>query len=175
MLLTMLLGTGACGSSAEQEAPKAAAEGKVSTSGKDPTALANVPKEVLDAARAAQPTMRFTEAEAEVRDGRNYYDVAGTLPDGSEIELDMLQKPEGWTVVETQRDIAFSAAPEQVRSTSAKLDAEFVPTRVIESRQADDIVIYELFGPANGDPQGRKLEIKWNGSTAEPLTKEWAH
>jgi hypothetical protein len=147
----------------------------VKTSGKDPTALASVPKEVLDAARAAQPTMQFTEAEAEVREGRNYYDVAGTLPDGSEIELDMLQKPDGWAVVETQRDIAFEAAPEPVRAASAKLDAKFAPTRVIESRQSDGLVIYELFGHEKGNPEGRKVEIKWDGSKAELLTKEWAH
>ena len=157
--------------------PPEVAEGKVETTGKEPTALANVPKDVLDAVRAAQPTMRAAEAEAEVRDGRNYYDVSGTLPDGSEIELDLLQGPQGdWAVVETQRDIDFAAAPEPVRAASAKADAAFRPVRVIESRQNDGIVVYELFGPAPpGGGEPRKVEVKYDGSKAEILTKEWAH
>jgi hypothetical protein len=172
--MVALLSLAACGSGDVEQQPNKQA--KVETTGKEPTALANVPPQVLAAARAAQPTMRLTQVEAEVRDGRNYYDVAGTLPDGTEIELDMLQTPEGWAVVETQRDIAFAAAPEAVRAASAKADAAFTPERVIESRQADGIVIYELFGPkpqGGGDP--RKVEIKYDGRTAELLTKEWAH
>ena len=80
-----------------------------------------------------------------------------------------------WRVVETQRDIALSAAPEQVRETARKADVSFEPTRVIESRQQDGLIIYELYGPAGGDPQGRKVEIKWDGRTASVLTSEWAH
>ena len=51
-----------------------------------------------------------------------------------------------------------------------------MPARVIESRQKDGVVIYELFGPppqAGGEP--RKIEIKYDGSKAELLTEEWAH
>jgi hypothetical protein len=120
--------------------------------------------------------MSFTEAEAEVRDGRNYYDLAGRLPDGSEIELDLLKEPKGWTVVETQRDIAFASAPEPVRAASLKADPSFAPARVIESRQNDGVVIYELFGPQpqnGGEP--RKIEVKYDGKEAELLTEEWAH
>ena len=46
---------------------------------------------------------------------------------------------------------------------------------MIESVQQDGLVIYELFGPQGGDPQGRKVEIKWDGSRAEVLAREWAH
>ncbi len=110
-----------------------------------------------------------------MRPSRTYYDVAGRLPDGSEIELDLLQQPSGWTVVETQRDIAFEAAPEPVRAASARADASFKPVRVIESRQNDGLIIYELFGPAPSGGEGRKIEIKYDGGKAELLTKEWAH
>lgn len=171
VLLAGLLCCAACGSG--EEAPDQGA--KVRTSGKEQTALAAVPKEVLDAARAAQPTMSFTEAEAEVRDGRDYYDLGGRLPDGSEIELDLLKEPQGWTVVETQRDIAFASAPEPVRAASQKADAGFAPARVIESRQNDGIVIYELFGPPENGGEPRKIEIKYDGSKAELLKEEWAH
>jgi hypothetical protein len=69
----------------------------------------------------------------------------------------------------------LAEVPAPVRSASAAADAKFAPTRVVESVQQDGIVIYELFGPGNGDPQARKIEIKWDGSKAELLTKEWAH
>jgi hypothetical protein len=174
ILVGGLLCCAACGPRQEPKAPDQA--GRVKTSGKEQTALAAVPKEVLDAARSAQPTMSFTEAEAEVRDGRNYYDLGGRLPDGSEIELDLLQERNGWIVVETQRDIAFASAPEPVRAASLQADPTFAPARVIESRQNDGVVIYEVFGPpptGGGDP--RKIEIKFDGNKAELLTKEWAH
>jgi hypothetical protein len=174
IILAGILLCAACAPSADEARAPEQAE-KVKTTGKEPTDLKTVPAEVLAAARAAQPDMSFTEAEAETRDGRNYYDVAGRLPDGSEIELDLLQEPSGWTVVETQRDIGFEAAPEPVRAASAKADASFKPARVIESRQNDGIVIYELFGPAPAGGEGRKVEIKYDGRKAELLTKEWAH
>lgn len=176
-LLSAMALRAACGGAGNgDEAPGNGGDSNaVSTTGKVGTDLSQVPPEVLAAAKAAQPEMEFTEAEAEVRDGRNYYDVAGTLPDGSEIELDMLQEPGGWRVVETQRDIAFSAVPEPVRAATVKADAAFVPVRVIESRQSDDLVIYELFGPPENGAEGRKVEIKWDGKSAELLTKEWAH
>jgi len=172
-IVAALLCCASCGGGDDSGLPEQA--DKVATSGKAQTQLTNVPREVLAAAKQAQPTMSFTEAEAEVRDGRNYYDVAGTLPDGSEIELDMLQEPSGWTVVETQRDIALASAPEPVRAAIAKADAAFAPDRVIESRQNDGIVIYELFGPPRQGAEPRKVEIKYDGSSAEILPKEWAH
>lgn len=173
ILVGALLCCAACGSRQEAKGPDQVA--KVQTSGKEQTALAAVPKEVLDAARAAQPSMSFTEAEAEVRDGRNYYDLGGRLPDGSEIELDLLKEPQGWTVVETQRDIAFASAPQPVRAASLQADPRFTLARVIESRQNDGVVIYELFGPPQSGGEPRKIEIKFDGNKAELLTKEWAH
>ena len=62
-----------------------------------------------------------------------------------------------------------------MRQAAAARDAGFAPTRVIESVQQDGLVIYELYGPQGGDPQGRKVEIKWDGNRAEVLTREWAH
>jgi hypothetical protein len=148
---------------------------EVATSGKSKVALDQVPAEVLQAAKAAREGVTLTEAEAETREGRRYFDVAGTLADGSEIEFDIMEEGGGWRVVETQRDMSFAEVPAPVRAASAAADAKFAPTRVVESVQQDGIIIYELFGPGNGDPQGRKIEIKWDGSKAELLTKEWAH
>ncbi len=154
-----LLALAACGG----ESPPA---DKVESSGKRDVPLAEVPPEVLAAAAAAQPGFTAAEAEAETRDGRRYFDVGGKLADGSEVEFDIMEEGGRWRVVETQRDIEIASAPAAVRDMAGKFPAE----RVIESRQADGLVIYELY-----DAQQRKLEIKWDGKSAEALTKEWAH
>ncbi|HLL29570.1 MAG TPA: hypothetical protein VK403_01110 [Allosphingosinicella sp.] len=120
----------------------------------------------MAAARAAQPGFTPVEAEAETRDGRRYFDLGGKLEDGSEVESDIMEEGGRWRVVETQRDIPLTAAPEPVR----KAAGSFAAGRVIESRQTDGLVIYELY-----DARKRKLEVKWDGSRAERLTEEWAH
>jgi len=161
----VLYALSACGQTAPV-APDESASNKVATSGKTEVPLGEVPREVLAAAEAAQPGFTAAEAEAETREGRRYFDVGGKLADGSEVEFDIMEEGGRWRVVETQRDIRLEAAPEAVRTAAGKFQAG----RVIESRQADGIVIYELYDSAQ-----RKLEIKWDGKTAETLTKEWAH
>ena len=138
----------------------------MATSGKAEVPLGQVPPEVLAAATAAQPGFVPSEAEAETRDGRRYFDIGGKLADGSEVEFDIMEEGGRWRVVESQRDIELAAAPAEVR----KKAGDYPAVRVIESRQADGLVIYELY-----DAQQRKLEIKWDGKSAERLTKEWAH
>ncbi|HEY0130362.1 MAG TPA: hypothetical protein VGB57_03080 [Allosphingosinicella sp.] len=161
----VLYGLSACGQPAPEVRNESAAN-RVETSGKTDVPLAEVPPEVLAAAAAAQPGFTPAEAEAETREGRRYFDVGGKLADGSEVEFDIMEEGGRWQVVEAQRDISLTAAPEAVR----KAAGSFPAGRVIESRQADGIVIYELY-----DAQQRKLEIKWNGKNAEVLTTEWAH
>jgi len=157
-----LYGLAACG----QAAPERNDSGTVATSGKSDVPLGEVPPAVLAAAAAAQPGFVPAEAEAETRDGRHYFDIGGKLADGSEVEFDIMAEGGSWRVVETQRDIRLAAAPEPVRNAAGTFAAE----RVIESRQADGLVIYELY-----DSRQRKLEIKWDGKGAEVLTGEWAH
>jgi hypothetical protein len=158
-----LYGLAAC----TQPTPQNQADsGAVETSGKSEVPLTQVPPEVMAAATAAQPGFVPAEAEAETRDGRRYFDVGGKLADGSEVEFDIMEEGGRWRVVETQRDIRLAAAPEAVR----KAAGSFPAGRVIESRQSDGLVIYELY-----DAQQRKLEIKWDDKGAEVLTKEWAH
>ena len=127
------------------------------------------PADVAAAVRKAMPQMTISEAELKERDGRRYYDVEGRLPDGSEIELDMLQTPAGWEVVEIQRDIVWSTAPAPVRAAAGRAE----PVRVIESKQTDGTVIYELF--AQGQPKDPALEVKWKDGKAELLTSRWPH
>jgi hypothetical protein len=173
LMLALLGGLAACGQS--DGGRNTAEPAQVATSGKSKVALDQVPAEVLQAARSAREGVTLTEAEAETREGRRYFDIAGTLADGSEIEFDIMEESGRSRVVESQRDMPFAEVPAPVRASLAAADAKFAPTRVIESTQEDGVVIYELFGPANGDPQGRKVEIKWDGSKAELLTTEWAH
>ncbi|HEX8573163.1 MAG TPA: hypothetical protein VF759_10480 [Allosphingosinicella sp.] len=137
----------------------------MATSGKRDVPLAQVPPEVL-AATASHPGFVPAEAEAETRDGRDYFDIGSRVADGSEIEFDIVRQGARWEAVETQRDIVLAGAPRAVQSAAEG----FAATRVIESRQNDGLVIYELF-----DSQQRKLEIKWDGKRAERLTAEWAH
>ncbi|RXZ65361.1 PepSY domain-containing protein [Pelagerythrobacter rhizovicinus] len=171
---TLLLSLLAAACAGEPESPSDATA--VNTSGKRDVPVAEVPAEVLAAARAEQGDFTIDEAEIETRDGRSYYDVGGTLADGTEIEFDVMQEEDGqWRVVETQRDIALSETPLPVRETLTGHDGAFSPTRIIESVQADGLVIYELYGPDGNDPQGRKLEIRWDGESADLLAREWEH
>lgn len=158
---------------------EADAPGKtVQTTGKESTALEHVPAEVLAAARAARPDLSIAEAEHELRDGQDYYDVGGLLPDGSEMELDMTRVDGVWTVVEFQRDIGIDAVPITVAAALDVAKPDWVPERIIESEQADGIVIYEFFGKSGDgqrDGQPIKVEVKWDDPVAEVLRDEWVH
>lgn len=137
-------------------------------------AAADVPADVAAAAQAALPGFTITEAERKERDGRVYYDVEGTRADGAEAELDMLQTPEGWRVVEIQRDIAWADAPAPVRTAAEAAPGAFTPVRVIESTQAEDgAVIYELF--AEGRPEAPSREVRLAGGVATIMTEANPH
>ena len=138
-----------------------------------PTAAADIPAAVRAAVLAARPGMVIAEAELKERDGRRYYDVEGTV-DGAEIELDLLETPQGWRVVEIQRDLSWAAAPAAVRAAAETARAGFVPVRVIESVQAGDgAVIYELF--AEGQPATPALEVRSHNGRVEVLKEVWPH
>lgn len=147
---------------------------KVDASGKVQTALDGLPQEVLEAALAARPELSISEAEYETRDGNEYYDVGGTLPDGSELELDMTRVDGVWTVVEFQRDIGMDLVPAEVAAALAAGVPGWTPTRIIESDQGNGTVIYEFFGPGI-DEALEKHEVEWTNESAELLVDEWAH
>lgn len=147
---------------------------RVDASGKEATGLEEVPAEVLRAARAARPELELEAAEHEVRDGHVYYDLAGKMPDGAEVELDMTTVDGRWTVVEIQRDVGMEQVPKPARQALAKANDGWVPHRVIESDQGNGIVIYEFFGPGTGAEE-IKVEVKWQADEAEVLQDEWVH
>jgi len=147
---------------------------KVDASGKEDTALDTLPADVIEAALGARPDLAITEAEYETRDGNEYYDVGGTLPDGSELELDMTRIDGVWTVVEFQRDIGMDLVPAPVAAALADGYPDWLPVRIIESDQGDGTIIYELFGEPMGD-ETVKHEVKWTDGEAELLVDEWLH
>jgi hypothetical protein len=122
---------------------------------------------------AAVPDLEIKEAERKERDGRVYYDVEGVKADGSEIELDLLGESGVYKVVEIQRDIRWAEAPENARAAAAAAPNAFEPVRVIESRQTDGSVIYELF--AEGAPEKPAREVRVADGKAEVLKEEWPH
>lgn len=150
------------------------ADHRVASSGKQAVELHAVPAEVLQAARTSRPQLDIQSAEHELRDGRDYYDLEGTMPDGTELELDMTKVNGTWTVVEIQRDIGMEDVPGEVREALAGANPDFRPDRIIESDQDDGIVIYEFIGPGPGGEQA-KLEVKWQSGDAELLLEEWVH
>ena len=102
----------------------------------------------------------------------NQYEVTGTLPNGDEIEVDMVQSNGAWTVDEVQRDIAWSTVPEPVRAAAAAARDPFEPVRVIESTQAaDGSIVYELFrAMEDGSPsRGPAMEVRWHEGSAEVM------
>ncbi|MGD8476800.1 MAG: hypothetical protein PVH05_03785 [Burkholderiales bacterium] len=168
-LISMLVsGIAACGTPGPGEGRKVDASGKVATD------LDAVPDEVLAVAMASQPELNVSEAEYETRDGNEYYDVGGTLPDGSELELDITRIDGVWTVVETQRDIYFETTPEAVAKALDSKVPGWSPDRIIESDQGDGVVIYEFFGKDDAG-EDTKIEVKFQGGQAEVLVDEWLH
>ena len=100
------------------------------------------------------------------------YEVTGTLPNGDEVEIDLVPSNGAWTVDEIQRDIAWSTVPEPVRAAAGAAPDPFEPIRVIESTQAaDGSIVYELFrAMEDGSPsRGPAMEVRWHEGGAEVM------
>ncbi|WP_454759322.1 hypothetical protein [Caulobacter segnis] len=136
-------------------------------------AVKDIPAAVTSVVKAAAPGMTIKEAELKERADRRYYDVEGVMPDGSEIEFDLLEKNGAWEIVETQRDVAWASAPQLVRDTAAASGKAIKPVRVIESKQTDGMVIYELF--AAGKPDEPSMEVSLKDGKAKVLAEVWPH
>ena len=132
-----------------------------------------LPAPLRELAERTVPGMTIDEAERKEREGRVYYDIEGRRPDGSEVELDVLQEGEGFRVVEIQRDIDWADAPDAARRAASAAPASFAPERVIESTQTDGSVIYELFAPGRSDEPA--MEVRLKDGKAEVLRERWEH
>jgi len=135
-------------------------------------AASAVPTEIAAVASAATPGITITNGEFNA--SNTEYEVTGTMPNGDEIELDLVQSNGAWTVLEIQRDVAWSSVPEPVRAVATAAPNSFEPVRVIESKQASDgSVVYELF-PAedqDGSPGGGPaMEVRWHDGKAAVIS-----
>ena len=131
-------------------------------------AASAVPADIAAMALAAAPGITITSGERSA--GSDQYEVTGTLPNGDEIELDMVQSNGAWTVLEIQRDVLWASVPEPVRAVAAVAPDSFEPVRVIESTQAaDGSVVYELFRAAEdgSSSRGPAMEVRWHEGSAE--------
>lgn len=173
MAMLLLAGCSGAGSGNEVQEPANGIlpPGPV-TNGSDISADA-LPKALTELIRRSVPGMRVAEAERKEREGRVYYDVEGTRPDGSEIELDILQEGETYRLVEIQRDLKWEEVPAAAQAAAKARPDAFVPARVIESTQPDGAIIYELF--ASGKPGEPAMEVQVKGGKAGVLGERSAH
>ena len=133
-------------------------------------AVAPVPADIAALVSAAVPDITITGGELNA--AGNQFEVAGTLPNGDEVEVDLVQSNGAWAVDEVQRDILWSDAPEPVRAAAAAAPDSFEPVRVIESTQAaDGSIVYELFrAMEDGSPsRGPAMEVRWHEGSAEVM------
>jgi hypothetical protein len=134
---------------------------------------ADLPAALAALVQKTVPNMTVAEVERKEREGRIYYDVEGSRPDGSAVELDIQQIGDRFEVVEIQRDIVFADMPAEVRSAARAAAGAFVPERIIESRQTDGSVIYELF--AAGQTAEPAMEVRAKDGNAKVMTERWPH
>jgi len=116
------------------------------------------------------------EVLKKVRDGRVYYDVEGELPNGEEIEFDVLMTTDGPEIVEIQRDLSWSDVPQQVRSVVNDANEDNLKiARIIESAQADGFtIIYEIF--VANEPADPRFEVSFTDTNqAKLLSTRWKH
>jgi len=133
----------------------------------------DLPQDVRDLVMNERGDFEPQEIEKKVREGRIYYDIEGSLPDGSEIEFDVLMTDAGPSIVEIQRDRMFSQLPEEVQALSqAKTDGA-IPVRIIESTQTDNSIIYEFF--LEGLPSDPAYEIMVKDGEVKVLDERWQH
>lgn len=137
-------------------------------------ALSDVPQTVNAVVSQARPEFTTTEVLKKVRDGRVYYDVEGELPNGDEIEFDVLMTDNGPEIVEIQRDLDWAAVPQKAQTVANEANSKGLAiVRVIESQQTDGAIIYELF--VDGHPSDPRFEVRMKDGEAKLLTSRWEH
>lgn len=125
---------------------------------KGETALEDVPAAVIALAEAANEGGTLSEAEYEIKNGREIYDIGGVTAGGEEIEFDIGRSEGGaWEILETQRDIATSALPAAVAAELASGNGDLAVTRIIEGTLPDGRVVYEIYGTR---PDGEETQIE---------------
>ncbi len=137
-------------------------------------ALPDVPQSVQELVKAARADFTMTEVLKKERDERIYYDVEGELASGEEIEFDVLMTKAGPQIVEIQRDILWAQVPEEARALVGAANQDGLEiVRVIESRQTDDSIIYEVF--IAGHKSDPRFEVQVKDGAPALLPERWEH
>ncbi len=133
-----------------------------------------IPEKVLKLIEQEVSGFKAQAAVTEFKNGMRYMDVEGKLPDGREIEFDLMLENEQWKVVEVQQDINPDEAPESVLAALNKSYPAFKIDRVIESNQGDGVIIYEFYSVQSNN-KTVKQEVKLESGKAQILDQEWRH
>lgn len=178
-LLSFLVTIGALAATAitfaAPETPAEPAKIGATLNKKQALAISDIPAEVLKAIKPLAANLNILEAEKEWKHGNVYIDVEGKLPNGEEIEFDLLQVKDAWKVVEVQRDLEWAALPKNVRDALLADSPEFEAKRIIESIQhGQDLTVYEFYSVDHNGKESRK-EVKVEAGKAEVLKSEWKH
>ena len=136
--------------------------------------IKDIPKSVIKKLEQHSPGFIAQEADVESKKGERYMDIEGKLPDGTEIEFDLILEGDKWTIVEIQRDIEANTTPKNVLAELNKGAPGFKIDRIIESDQGNGVIIYEFYS-AQKNQKTLKKEVKLEGGKAELLKKEWKH
>ena len=137
-------------------------------------ALTDVPADIVSLVQETSPDFEMKEVLRKLRDGRTYFDVEGELPSGDEIEFDVLMTDAGPQIVEIQRDIAWKEVPKKVRKITNKANSEKLDVvRIIESKQTDNSIIYEIF--VEGQKSDPKFEVQVSDGQAKLLAERAIH
>ncbi len=135
--------------------------------------LEQIPANIRELVAETDPDFTIIEVQKKVRDGRTYYDVEGLRADGHELEFDIMITSTGPVIIEIQQDIDWNDAPVGVRTAANDVSPGLAPVRVIESRQTDGSIIFELFAP--GAPSDPAMEVQWSDGLATVLSERWPH
>ncbi len=136
--------------------------------------VAEIPPAIIKMLAERYPGFEIKEAETESKNGNNYMDIEGTLPDGKEIEFDLLLDKEEWRIVEIQRDLNLNTTPRAVVDALFETAPDFTVDRIIESDQGGGVIIYEFYS-TQIHQKTMKKEVKLENGKAEVLEEEWSH
>ena len=117
--------------------------------------LADVPLEVLEAARRVQPEAEFHSAQIETEDdGTKVYEIQGRLKGGQAVEVDVL---ENGRIQEYEAEFKQDQVPGAVLKAVQKKLPGFRPTYIEASHSASGKVMqYEFEGMFGG----QKIDIE---------------
>lgn len=170
LIAGLIFGLSACGSYSEQTSE----EPRVSADLITEIALADVPASVSDLVSQVRPDFVMTEVLKKDRGSRTYYDVEGELPNGDEIEFDVLMGASGPEIVEIQRDMSWDDVPKAGRAlVDAANEGSAEIARVIESTQTDGAIIYEVF--IDGHKSDPRFEVYAKDGSFKLLSTRWEH